>query len=176
MTTSIAFSPLSKLEYRALSYRIWGKLFAHIALFFPYYFNVWVLKISMVEPGLMCYCISKWSSILLKLLFFSFLFQYWSLVIFIVCCVLVIVSFLKCWISSSISASVMQRADVSFYLPILKKQKMPPLLFGYTKWANFYRKLISKFLKNDQTKSVLKFQPTAINSSWEIINKNLFNV
>lgn len=70
----------------------------------------------------------------------------------------------------------MQRADVSFYLPNLKKQNIPPLLFGYTEWANFYRKLISKFLKNDQTKSVLKFQPTAINSSWEIINKNLFNV
>lgn len=70
----------------------------------------------------------------------------------------------------------MQRADVSFYLPILKKQKYPRSYLDTQNEQIFYRKLISKFLKNAQTKSVLKFQPTAINSSWEIIDKNLFNV
>lgn len=70
----------------------------------------------------------------------------------------------------------MQRADVSFYLPILKKQKYSRFYLDTQNEQIFYRKLISKFLKNAQTKSVLKFQPTAINSSWEIIDKNLFNV
>lgn len=122
MTTSIAFSPLSKLEYRALSHRIRVKLFAHIALFFPYHFNVWVLEISMVEPGLMRYCISKWTGTLMELLFFSFLLILVPLHFY---CLL-----RSCDSLSSTSASVMQRADVSFYLPILKKQKIPPLLFG----------------------------------------------
>lgn len=34
VTTSIAFSPLNKLEYRALSHCIRGKIFANTALFF----------------------------------------------------------------------------------------------------------------------------------------------
>lgn len=42
--------------------------------------------------------------------------------------------------------------------------------------SKFLQEVDIEVFKNAQTKSVLKFQPTAIYSSWEIINKNLFNV
>lgn len=156
MTTSIAFSPLSKLEYQALSHSIRGKLFAHIALFFPYYFNVWVLEISMVEPGLMCYCISKWSGTLMEILFFSFLFQYWPLVIFIVCCVLCdsllfVVLNIKFNISLCDAASRCQ-----FLFADFEETKNTPALIWIHKMSKFLQEVDIEVFKKCPNKECVK--------------------